>query len=101
MFYELKLPSDFKCVGLPLKVLHQPQIQCKAFEVPVADEREAFKIAEVLAKQHLWLFEEHIIPDYCNAIFVVMREGDEWVDYYNDHHELEWDDLVTEYASEP
>lgn len=43
-----------------LRVSHYPQLPCKPFIVEVADEFEASKISNVLANQHLFLFENKI-----------------------------------------
>ncbi len=89
-----------------LRVHHYPQIPCKPFIVDVEDEKEASKIIKVLADQHLWLFENRIIPDYSNVIQVVMwdetldNEGDllgDWTDYWNEQEGMEWDEFEETY----
>ena len=88
-------PSQYK-----LKVVHYPQVPCKPFEVEVKDEIEANKICDVLADQHLFLYNNKLIPDYSNVICVIMlvpesgEDGeDEWVDYFNEIEEMEWDEF--------
>ena len=92
-----------------LRVRHFPQVgTCKdSFDVEVKDEYEAYKIAQVLAAQHLWLEANNIIPDYSNAIIVEMfdEEIDEetgkpygWGNYYNEAEFAGWED-VEEYLS--
>lgn len=86
-----------------IRVCHYPQVPCQPFIVEVDNEREAYLIVETLALQHLWLFENNFIPDYCNAIIVEMwddidGEGDfGWVDYYNFLEEKDWEEFVQTY----
>lgn len=72
-----------------LRVCHYPQVPCEPFIVEVADENEAEKIVDVLASQHLFLFEQGIIPDYSNVIEVQMFEDNEWVSYENEGMDFE------------
>ncbi len=60
-----------------LRVCHFPQIPCKPFIVEVNNEREAYLIEQVFANQHLWLFENKMISDYCNAIIVEIWDEEE------------------------
>ena len=93
-------------VNKKLKVSHYPQIPCEPFEVEVKDEYEASLIANILANQHLYLFDKKMIPDYCNAIIVQMleeghddEEDNGWVDYWNDDEGMEFDELSEKYFS--
>ena len=93
-----------KNVPNKLRVLHYPQVPCKLFFVDVKDEEQAFVVAEALANQHLFLYKEGIIPDYSNSIHVVMWDEDadgdgnaDWVDYYNDEENMDWNEIVKEY----
>lgn len=83
---------------MKLQVRHYPQIPCKPFCVDVANEKEALKIINTLADQHLWLFENKIIPDYSNVIGVYMwvEEGNiaGWESYYNEELSMDWDEYV-------
>jgi len=95
-----------KKVKNKLRVLHYPQIPCEPFFVNVKDEEQAFLIIETLANQHLFLYDKNIIPDYSNTIQVVMwdensdGEGNpDWVDYYNEEEEMEFDEFVETYLS--
>jgi hypothetical protein len=89
-----------KKVPHKLRVEHMPQVPCPTFVVEVTDEHDALRIMNVLAMQHLFLYENHIIPDYCNAIFVTMWvEGEGWVDYYNDDEEMDWEDFQATYLT--
>jgi len=92
---------EFQKVPNKLQVRHDAQIPCKPFCVDVKDEYEAKKIVDVLANQHLFLFEQKIIPDYANAITVVMwnEEDKEWEDYYNEAESMEWWELEEEYLN--
>ena len=91
-----------KKVTNKLRVLHYPQIPCQPFFVDVKDEEEAYLIMNVLADQHLFLYDNNIIPDYSNAINVVMWgvDGDgnpDWVDYYNEEEEMDFDEFEITY----
>lgn len=77
-----------------LRVVHIPQIPMKGFMVEVRDEREAYLLADTLAIQHLFLYENNCIPDYSNIIYVECLEDGEWCDYYNEIDNLEWDEFV-------
>ena len=81
-------------VPYKLRVIHMPQIPCKGFQVDVRNESEAYLICQALANQHLFLFENQIIPDYSNIILVEMFKHGEWVDYYNDLDYCEWDEFI-------
>jgi hypothetical protein len=82
-----------RLVDKPLQVWHFPQVPCEAFKVDVKDEYEALKMANTLADQHIWLEANNIIPDYSNAIMVLMYEDNEWIDYYNEHESADWDEM--------
>lgn len=97
-----------KNVTNKLRVVHYPQIGSKAgkFEVYVKDEEQAFLIYNTLANQHVWLFENKIIPDYCNSILVEMYDEsiDEdtnepygWCNYWNEEEGMEWDEIEQSY----
>lgn len=78
--------------GKKLQVRHFAQIPCQPFCVEVKDEYDAYRIIQILANQHLFLFDQHIIPDYSNVIIVVMwDEGEnDWIDYFNESEMCEW-----------
>lgn len=92
-------------VSKKLRVAHYPQVPCKPFVVEVKDEECAFLVAETLANQHLFLFENRFIPDYANSIIVQMwddvdGEGNfDWTDYWNEQEQMEWDEFVDTYLS--
>lgn len=88
-----------KLSGKRLQVHHYAQMPCEPFRVDVKDEHEAYKIAETLANQHLFLFAQKIIPDYANIIAVVMYDDKEqdWVDYYNENEQMDWDEFNETY----
>lgn len=96
-----------KKVNTKLRVMHFPQVPCKPFIVDVDDEWQAAKIEDTLAKQHLFLLDQNIIPDYSNAISVVMwddslepDENDEkWTDYWNEGEMMEWDEFRNKYLT--
>lgn len=80
-----------------IRVWHIPQVPMKAFKVEVENEREAALLISVLSMQHLWLFENDVIPDYSNAMGVEMFEDNEWVEYYNEKEGMDWDEIENEY----
>ncbi len=88
-------------VSNKLQVRHFPQVPCKPFCVDVDGEKEAKKIKDILANQHLFLFDEKIIPDYSNAIIVMMwdNENKEWVDYWNEEEIMDWDEFEETYLN--
>lgn len=91
-----------KLSGKKLQVQHFPQVPCKPFCVDVKDEFDAYRIGNILADQHCFLFNEKFIPDYANAVLVMMwdEETKEWVDYYNDNEQMDWTDFETVYEDE-
>lgn len=80
-----------------LRVCHYPQIPCDPFTVDVKDEEQAYVVEQALIHQHLFLFEHNIIPDYCNAIMIEMFDDGEWVDYFNDELDMDWDQYCNDY----
>lgn len=94
-------------VNKKLQVRHYPQIPCKPFVVDVKDEIEAKKIADTLAFQHLWLYQNNFIPDYSNSIEVVMWDENsdgqgnaDWTTYFNEVECMDWDEFEEKYLSE-
>ena len=57
-------------------------------------------MVNALANQHLFLFEQNMIPDYSNVITVDMLEDGEWTDYWNEEELMEWDELVETYLDD-
>lgn len=94
---------SYKPVTNQLRIYHIPQVGQKGvFYIEVANEEEAFRLINALALQHLWLFENGYIPDYANATGCQMwtlegEEGPEWMDYYNEQEEMEFDELCETY----
>ena len=72
-----------------LLVVHIPQIPMKAFEIEVKNEREAYLVINALADQHCFLFDNNVIPDYSNVIFIAMFDEDE---------NMDWDEFIEEYS---
>lgn len=91
-----------KLTGKRLQVWHYPQVPCEAFKVGVSDEHQAIKIINILADQHIWLFQNKIIPDYSNRFEVVMwdEEESEWVPYWNGEEQMNWEDFEAVYENE-
>jgi hypothetical protein len=95
-----------KKVKNKLRVNHYAQIPCEPFSVDVKDEEQANFIVNTLANQHLFLFDNGIIPDYANAICVVMWVDDcdgegtaGWTDYWNEEEMMDFDEFVEAYLS--
>lgn len=88
-----------KNVTNKLQVRHFAQVPCKPFCVDVKDEADAKRIIDILAQQHIFLEEEGIIPDYSNAMVVVMFENGEWVDYWNEEEMMEFDKFEETYLT--
>lgn len=88
--------------GKRLQVNHYPQLPCIPFTVDVKDEYEALKVINTLADQHIWLFKNKMIPDYCNILNVVMwdEEEKEWMDYWNEAEQMNWEDFEAVYENE-
>ncbi len=86
-----------KLIKNKLKVTHIPQVPMEGYEVEVNNEREAFLIEQSLAGQHLFLLHKDIISDYSNFTSVEMFENGEWVDYYNEEEDMDWEDFVETY----
>lgn len=91
-----------KLSGKRLQICHYPQIPCVPFKVDVKDEFEALKIINTLADQHIFLFQQKIIPDYANVFIVQMFDETEndWIDYWNEEEGLNWDDFEAVYENE-
>lgn len=83
-----------------LRIKHFAQIPCKPFIVEVKDEVDAARIIDILAMQHLFLYNQKIIPDYSNALIVEMFEDDEWVDYFNDDEGMDFNEFENTYLLE-
>lgn len=94
---KFKLPHFCGC---KLKVSHFPQVPCKSFEVEVPNEQIAYMLDEVLAQQHIFLYNNQIIPDYSNVIIVEMwnENEQEWEDYWNEDEAMEWNELIQTYS---
>lgn len=93
------MANALKPVKARLQVRHYAQVPCHPFCYEVANEREAFILCDALSKQHMFLFDKKIIPDYANVISVVMWDEDmkDWCDYWNEEEFMEWDEVVEAY----
>lgn len=93
-----------KLLGKRLQVWHYPQLPCEPFKIDVKDEHEAIKIIEIIGDQHIWLYKNKMIPDYCNSFAVMMWEEElginEWVEYWNDEEKLNWQDFEAVFENE-
>lgn len=97
-----------KNVPNKLRVLHYPQVGSgKVYIVEVADELQAYFTINLLADQHLFLFDNNFIPDYANVLLVQMwddtydEEGSVggWTGYYNEEEGMDWDDVEQYFES--
>lgn len=86
--------------GKRLQVHHYPQLPCEPFVVDIENEYEAIKIINTLADQHIWLYKNYLIPDYCNSFSVVMLEHGEWINYWNEYEKMNWEDFEALYENE-
>lgn len=91
-----------KLSGKRLQVNHYAQLPCTPFTVEVKDEYEAIKIINTLADQHIFLFKSKMIPDYANCFTVTMwnEEEKEWLDYWNEEEQMNWEDFEAVYENE-
>lgn len=82
-----------------LRVVHYPQIPCSPFIYDVLNEREAYVLVDALAKQHLFLYDQNMIPDYSNAIIVEQWDeiAEEWEEFFDEGSGLDFDEYVEEY----
>lgn len=67
-----------------LKVWHIPQVPGKSFEVIVRSPQEGKFVLNILADYDLFQLEHKIKPDYSNAGGLVVFDGDDWVDWYDE-----------------
>ena len=90
---------NYTLVKNRLRVCHFPQVPCEPFRVSVNNEWEAYLISEVLGNQHLWLFNNEMIPDYSNIITVEMwdKEENDWADYWNESECMDWEEFKQTY----
>ena len=92
---------DFKKVNKRLMVSHvfYSEVPNKEFTVLVNDEDEAALVLNVLAYQHLYLFHNSIIPDFCNSVEVLMYDEDHqsWEFYWNEEEGMDWDEIENTY----
>jgi len=79
-----------------LEVWHYPQVPCEPFRVSVVDEAMADIVVNMLADQHLFLYEKNMIGDYNNIISVMMydEDTDTWEEYYNVEDDMDFDEFV-------
>jgi len=82
-----------------LRVSHFAQIPCQPFTVEVESEEQAYFVSELLANQHLFLFENNIIGDYSNVISIDMwdESEQEWTDYYNEEESMDFEEFSETY----
>ena len=74
------------------RLLHFPQIPCKPFVVESDDLQYLVNVKKVLVDQHLFLFENKMIPDYCNTVAIQSLVPEEYRDDdYFDPDSPYWD----------
>ncbi len=91
--------KTFKMVPNKLRVCHHPDVPCKAFACAVEDEVQAKFAVDLLANQHIFLFEGGYIEDYSNAIHVEMLVDGEWQEYFNEEEMMDFDELSETYLN--
>ena len=69
----------------PYRVLHFAQVPCKPFVAAAKDMETAVAIAEAVSLQHLFLFDQGIIPDYSNVVTIEVWDGEEWEEVDDDN----------------
>lgn len=74
-----------------LKVWWIPQVPMKAFEVPVKSIEEASLLLDTLAAYDLFQFNNNIKPDYTNMGGLCIVENGEWVDWYDEETDYDFD----------
>lgn len=52
------------------RLLHYPQTPSKPFIVESDDLDYLIKLQDAIARQHLFLYENKVIPDYTNSIII-------------------------------
>jgi len=67
-----------------LRVWWIPQMPGKAFNVPVADIKQAKFLLDALAKYDIFQLENNIKPDYCNGGGLEVFVDREWIEWQSD-----------------
>jgi hypothetical protein len=75
-----------------LKVWWIPQIPGSPFEWPVNNFREAKLLLNVLAEYDMFQFNHNIKPDYSNAGGLMRFEDGEWMDWWDDETQDDFDE---------
>lgn len=52
------------------RLLHYAQVPCKPFVVESDDLEYLLKIKTILTEQHLFLYNNRVIPDYTNSLMI-------------------------------
>ena len=93
--------KEAQLVEFKLRVVHYPNIAYKKepYIQEVSNEFEAKVVLDTLANQHLYLLENGFIIDYSNLIYIEMfhHDDNEWIDYYNDFENMDWEEFSEEY----
>jgi len=68
--------------AFPFRAWVIPQVPMRAFYVPARTREAAFAVVDVLANFQLFLYDNHVMPDYANATGVQYWDVDEkdWLD---------------------
>ena len=74
------------------KLAHFPDIPCKPFEVFSDDLEYLARTCNVLAEQHLFLFDNRFIPDYTNALVISERIPES--DMTDEDRDYPWWDMM-------
>lgn len=67
-----------------LRVVHFPQVPCRAFHVPVTSPDDAIRLMGILARYDDFQLKQRIKPDYSSAADLEVYEDGEWLTWYDD-----------------
>lgn len=76
-----------------LRVWWVPQMPMASFNVDVPDLPTANILLETLANYDAFQFENNVKPDYCNAGGLIIFDGEDWVDWWDDETGMDFDEI--------
>lgn len=90
--------ENFVPVKKKLRVAHYPKLTDTPFRFDVPNEMFAHQMIDLMVQHMDYLYDNDIINGYMHHFEVEMydEENDEWDVYYNDHHDMEFDDIFIE-----
>lgn len=92
--------STFIPVNLPLRVFYFPQVPGKPYIVDVEDEKDAYRIMNILKGQHQFMLKHEMIPNCSPTLGIEMFKDEKWVSYWNETEGLNWDELEFMYLGD-